>query len=113
MEDSTESLELSDRQTCQDTHLNIARKRIDDLSLQILNVSVISNLFNAKRLFVDVVRGEASYSHWKVIFFCLAIVEMDWSSHGFWGGKVQRRQWRQGLRLVACPDRSQNCGGPL
>ena len=111
-ENTVQSLEFFYWQTCQDAYFNIAWERVNNLPLQIINVGFVSNLFNAKRLSVEVKRRKARYRHRKVIFLRLTVMQVDRSSHGLWSGRVQRQQWRQGLRLVACPNRSQSCGVP-
>ena len=60
-----------------DADLNIAGQSIDNLSLHVIHVGFISNLFNSQRFVVLVERCEASYCKRAMLVSDLTVVKLD------------------------------------
>ena len=72
-----------------DADLNIAGQSIDNLSLHVIHIGFIGDLFNSKRLVVHVERGEPRYCQRAVFVSDLAVMQMNVFSPHRWNGRVR------------------------
>ena len=72
-----------------DADLNIAGQSIDNLSLHVIHIGFISDLFNSKWLIVYVERCEASYCQRAMFVSDLAVMQMNVFSPHRWNGRVR------------------------
>lgn len=71
-----QSFELMNWCCRENAYFNIAAQCVDNLSLHVIHVGFISDLFDSERLVVHVKRSETSYCHWTMLVSNLTVMKM-------------------------------------